>query len=169
MHFHVKYFDTLLQSLQQAGGPKVWGDSTVTVLRSGEDGKQKRITVSLQALLSGETAENVILQNGDIVTVSSTDSQAIPSGQDRIYMVGAVNKPGAVAWRENLTALDALMSAGGLAEYAAGNRARLVRGSGGDQQEIPIKFEDILEGEKEKNILLSPGDMIIVPEGIGFF
>ncbi len=159
---------TLLQNLLQAGGPKIWGESTITILRASPDGKQERITASLQGLLDGAADENILLEDGDIVTVSSPDSQGTLLGQDRIYVVGAVNGPGTFPWRENLTALDALMAAGGLNQYAAGNRARLVRGTGEQKQEIPLSLEDILEGQKDKNLILSPGDLIIVPESLFF-
>jgi len=159
---------TLLQNLLQAGGPKVWGESIVSILRTSGEGKQERLTVSLQGLLDGAAAENILLENGDIVTISDPNSPGTLLGQDRIYVVGAVNAPGTFSWRENLTALDALMAAGGLNQYASGNRARLVRGTGEKKEEIPVRFNDILEGQKDKNLVLAPGDLIIVPESIFF-
>jgi polysaccharide export outer membrane protein len=160
---------TLLQNLLQAGGPKVWGDGVITVLRAGGEGEQERLTASLSGLLSGQGADNILLQDGDIVTVSSPDSREALISQDRIYVVGAVSQPGTFPWRENLTALDALMAAGGLTDYAAGNKARLVRGAGDKKEEIVVRFEDILEGQKDLNVILAPGDLIIVPEGMGIF
>jgi len=156
---------SLLQNLLQAGGPKVWGDSVITILRAKpEGGKPEKITLSLQALLSGDVPEDIVLRNRDIITVAMEDAGGGVLVENRVYIVGAVNKPGSFPWRENLTALDILMAANGLAEYASGNRARLVRGAGGEEEEIRVRLDDILDGERDKNIILQPGDLIVVPE-----
>jgi len=156
---------SLLQNLLQAGGPKVWGDSVITILRAQPSGKKSEKTiVSLQALLSGDTPEDILLQNGDIVTVATEEGGTGVLIENRVYIVGAVKNPGSFPWRENLTALDILMAADGLDEHASGNRARLVREAGGKEEEIRIRFDDILDGERDQNITLQPGDLIIVPE-----
>ena len=44
-----------------------------------------------------------------------------------VGVVGATEKPASIPYRANMTLLDAMIAVGGLSEYAAGNRARLVR------------------------------------------
>jgi polysaccharide export outer membrane protein len=63
-----------------------------------------------------------------------------------------------------MTALDALMGTGGLTEDASGNGARLIRGSGAEKQEYELRLDDIMDGERGTNLILLPGDQIIVPE-----
>lgn len=154
---------SLLASFLQTGGPKVWGESMIGILRSYPDKEaQDQISVSLQALLSGE--RDILLQDQDIITVSAPEGVAAFTGEDRVYVLGAVNSPGSFRWTEQMTALDALLEAGGLAEYASGNRTRLVRGQGEEKTETRVLLKDILGGEREKNVNLLPGDQLIVPE-----
>ena len=57
------------------------------------------------------------------------------------------------------------LAAGGLSEYAAGNRARLVRGEGAAREETRIRLGDVLQGRTDAaNIELRDGDIIVVPE-----
>lgn len=154
---------SLLANFLQTGGPKVWGESMIGVLRTIPGSEtQDQISVSLQALLSGE--KDILLQDQDIITVSAPEGVAAFTGEDRVYVLGAVNAPGSFRWTEQMTALDALLEAGGLADYASGNRARLVRGQGDEKTETRVMLKDILGGEREKNVNLMPGDQLIVPE-----
>lgn len=154
---------SLLQNLLLAGGPKTWGDSRITILRMNPvDGVDRKVEVGLQALLRGEV--DIILGDRNIITVTSPDVGMGFFGEDRVYVVGAVVNPRALIWREKMTALDALMAAGGLNEDASGNGARLIRGAGEEKQEYELRLDDIMDGERESNLILLPGDQIIVPE-----
>ena len=154
---------SLLNNLLHAGGPKVWGDGLITILRmDSRTGEQKNLVVRIQSLLKGE--EDILLENEDIITVSAPEAGETFISENRVYIVGAVNAPGSFIWQDNMTVLDALMQAGGLAEYASGNSARLVRGKGETKKEYRIEFEEILDGDRDKNVVLIPGDLIIVPE-----
>jgi polysaccharide export outer membrane protein len=54
---------------------------------------------------------------------------------------------------------------GGLSQFAAGNRARLVRVEGGKQSEFKIKLDALLNGgDMKQNLPLRPGDVLVVPE-----
>src|SRR3546814_2022833 len=77
-----------------------------------------------------------------IVSVIVTSFNSTFSQQVRI--VGATEKPASIPFRANMTVLDAMIAVGGLGEYAAGNKARLVRfdkGSG-KQQEFSLRSEE---------------------------
>ena len=85
----------------------------------------------------------------------------------QIRIVGATEKPASIPYRANMTLLDAMIAVGGLSEYAAGNRARLVRfdKDTGRQKEYAVRISDLLrKGETKANVLLMPGDVIIIPE-----
>jgi polysaccharide export outer membrane protein len=65
-----------------------------------------------------------------------------------------------------MTLLDAMISVGGLSEYAAGNRAKLVRydRATGRQVEYQLKLSSLLKnGDSSANVRLEPGDVIIIP------
>ena len=85
----------------------------------------------------------------------------------QVRVVGATEKPASIPFRANMTLLDAMIAVGGLSEYAAGNRARLVRfdRQSGKQTEYALRIADLLKkGASKANIALMPGDVIIIPE-----
>ncbi len=85
----------------------------------------------------------------------------------QVRIVGATAKPASIPYRANMTLLDAMIAVGGLSEYAAGNKARLIRfdKESGTQREYAIKLGDLLRrGDSKANVMLMPGDVIIIPE-----
>jgi polysaccharide biosynthesis/export protein len=83
----------------------------------------------------------------------------------QIKVIGQVVRPQSVAYREGLTVLDAVLAVGGLGPFAAGNRAKVVRTENGKAREIKVKLQKLLNGgDMKQNILLKPGDVIVVPE-----
>lgn len=85
----------------------------------------------------------------------------------QIRVVGATEKPASIPYRANMTLLDAMIAVGGLSEDAAGNRARLIRfdKQTGHQREFALRVGDLLKkGESKANVMLKPGDVIIIPE-----
>lgn len=87
----------------------------------------------------------------------------------QIRIVGATEKPASIPYRANMTLLDAMISVGGLSEFAAGNKARLIRHerATGKQQEFAVRLNDLIKkGDTRANVLLSPGDVIIIPESM---
>lgn len=102
-----------------------------------------------------------------IVSVSVDAPMGTFSQQVRI--VGATEKPASIPYRANMTVLDAMIAVGGLSEYAAGNRARLVRydRATGKQQTYALKLGKLLKGgDPTANVRLEPGDVIIIPESM---
>jgi polysaccharide export outer membrane protein len=94
-----------------------------------------------------------------------------PSGtySQQVRVVGATEKPASLPYRANMTLLDAMISVGGLNQYAAGNRARLVRfdKATGKQIEYQLKIGRLLkQGDTSANVALEPGDVIIIPESM---
>ena len=85
----------------------------------------------------------------------------------QVRIVGATEKPASIPYRANMTVLDAMIAVGGLSEYASGNRARLIRfeKTTGAQKEYDLRLADLLKkGDSKANVMLSPGDVIIIPE-----
>ncbi len=87
----------------------------------------------------------------------------------QVRIVGATEQPASLPYRANMTLLDAMIAVGGLSEYASGNRAKLIRfdRTTGRQQEYALRLGDLLRrGESEANVMLMPGDVIIIPESM---
>ena len=84
---------------------------------------------------------------------------------DQIRVVGQAAKPQSLPFRANMTLLDVMISVGGLAVFAADNRARLVRMVDGKSVSIPLKLTDLLNGgDMKANVDMRPGDVVIIPE-----
>lgn len=87
------------------------------------------------------------------------------SAFSQVKVMGQVQKPQALAYREGMTVLDAILATGGIAQFAAANRTKLVRNSNGKSQEIKVRLKRLLdEGDLKENVMLKPGDVLIVPE-----
>ena len=87
----------------------------------------------------------------------------------QVRIVGATEKPASIPYRANMTVLDAMIAVGGLNEYAAGNRAKLVRydRNTGKQVTYQLKLSSLLkDGDPTANVRLEPGDVIIIPESM---
>ena len=84
----------------------------------------------------------------------------------QVRVVGATEKPASIPFRANMTLLDAMIAVGGLSEFAAGDRARLVRYDkvSGKQTEYALRIGRLLKrGDTSANVRLQPGDVIIIP------
>ncbi len=117
-----------------------------------------QLSKSIEEKLSG------YIQN-PIVSVIVTNFNGPLSQQIRV--VGQAAKPSAIPYRANMTLLDVMIAVGGLTEYAAGDRARLVRfdKANNSQKEYGLKIESLLEdGKTSANVRIEPGDVIIIPE-----
>jgi polysaccharide biosynthesis/export protein len=83
----------------------------------------------------------------------------------QVKVIGQVVHPQAIAYRQGMSVLDAVLAVGGLSEYAAGNRARIVRMVDGKETDIPLRLNALVNGgDMSQNVLLKPGDVLVVPE-----
>jgi len=83
----------------------------------------------------------------------------------QIRIVGEAANPKAIPYREKMTALDVMIAVGGLTEFAAGNRAAIVRVVDGEQQQYQVRLKDLLrKGDIRANVDMKPGDVLIIPE-----
>jgi polysaccharide export outer membrane protein len=83
----------------------------------------------------------------------------------QVRVVGEAAKPQAIPYRENMTLLDVMIAVGGLTEFAAGNRAVLIRGSGEEQKEYRVRLNDLLkDGDVTANARVLPGDVLMIPQ-----
>jgi polysaccharide biosynthesis/export protein len=117
-------------------------------------------------------AEDIKLALGQYVKepiVSVIVNESNGTFAQSVRIVGATEKPASLPFRANMTLLDAMISVGGLSEYAAGNKARLIRYNRGTgrQQEYSLRIGDLLKkGDSAANVRLAPGDVIIIPESM---
>ena len=83
----------------------------------------------------------------------------------QVKVIGQVKTPQSLPYHDGMTVLDAVLAVGGLSQFAAGNRSRLVRQINGKETEIDIKLDRLLnKGDIKQNLPLKPGDILVVPE-----
>lgn len=93
------------------------------------------------------------------VTVSVTEINS-----RRVYVTGEVTRPGAFPLLPGMTVLQGLSSAGGFTQFARVKNIYVLRMEDGRQVKHPFNYKDVVNGKKaEQNILLQPGDVIVVP------
>jgi polysaccharide export outer membrane protein len=87
---------------------------------------------------------------------------------NQVKVIGQVKSPQSLPYRAGMTALDAVLAVGGLSEFAAGNRAILVRKEAdGKETRTKLRLEDLIrKGKASANVGLRPGDLLIVPESM---
>ena len=81
----------------------------------------------------------------------------------KVYITGEVTHTGAMALTPNMTVLQAVASAG-FTQFANTKGIYVLRTEGGKQQKLPFNYKQVVKGESmEQNIVLHPGDTIVVP------
>ena len=83
---------------------------------------------------------------------------------EQIRVVGQAAKPQSLPYKQNMTILDVMIVVGGITDFAAGNRAVLMRATEGNKQ-YNVRLRDLLKrGDISANVEVRPGDVIIIPE-----
>ena len=109
--------------------------------------------------------EQVLLRYIRQPTVNVIMETATPSFHQQVRVVGQAANPQALAYSEGMTLLDVMIQVGGLGEFAAGNRAKLVRRTADGPVEINVRLDDLLNrGDMRQDVVIQPGDVIIIPE-----
>ncbi len=80
-----------------------------------------------------------------------------------IYLLGEVGKKGPIDLAPGMTLLQAISSAGGLTDYANSKKIYILRSSSGKQEKVPVHYKKALQGDSALNLILQPGDTIVVP------
>ena len=98
-------------------------------------------------------------------TVNVIVTSFIGTFGNQVRVVGQAVQPQAIPFRQDMTLLDVIIQVGGLSPNAAGNRAKIIRRSGSQEQEIPVRIQDLLnDGDTSRNVPMQPGDVLIIPE-----
>ncbi len=98
-----------------------------------------------------------------VVTVVVTEFVGPYSEQIRV--IGEASKPQALPYREEMTLMDVLIEVGGMTDFAAGNKARIIRNVEGKQQQFSVRLDDLIrDGDITANVPMRQGDVLVIPE-----
>ncbi len=152
---------TLMQAIGMAGGFTKEGDvKNVTVMRV-ENGEQKTIKINPKDITTrGEKDKDIVVEPGDVIS--------IPEGFNQVSVIGEVKNSGKYDMPQEkvVTLLEAIGMAGGFTKEGDVKNVTVMRVEKGEQKTIKINTKDItVRGEKDKDIVIEPGDVISVPEG----
>jgi polysaccharide export outer membrane protein len=147
---------TLLQLLCIIGDVKIADLKRAYVMRNG-----KKVKEDFKKLFTdGDISEDIEIETNDVVF--------IPMLQDKsIYVLGGVNLPKAIEYREGITVMEAILEAGGFTKFASQNDTSIVRKEGGKDTTIRVKAKDLIkDADMSQNVKLKPADYVIVKESI---
>jgi len=146
---------TLMQLLAQLGSLKDADLSDAYIMRAG----QKLPINFFNLVTEGDLSQDIQLKPNDMIF--------IPFNYERqIRVVGAVKNPSILSYNKGMTALDAVLSAGGFTEFASQNSVTVTRKEGQEFKTIDVKLKDVINGDASKNVPLKPGDLVTVKTGI---
>jgi polysaccharide export outer membrane protein len=121
----------------------------------------KKLDVDFHALFVDlQIDKDLDLQPEDILYLPTNE-------KNKIYVVGAVNNPQAVVYRDKLKIFDAILECGGFTKFAKENSVLILRNQEGQEARIKVNIKDLINnGDLSQNIELVRGDYVMVPEGI---
>jgi polysaccharide export outer membrane protein len=83
----------------------------------------------------------------------------------QIRVLGEAAKPQALNYREHMSLVDLMIAVGGITDFAAGNRASILRVVDGKPQQLGVRINDLIkDGDISANVDMRPGDVLIIPE-----
>ncbi len=152
---------TVEKAITMAGGITEGGQhGKVKVRRKRENtAGYDDIQIDLKGVIEGSVKEDVPLQPDDIVIVERNKT---------ILVYGEVNHIGEFPYEDGMTVLKAIVVAGGFSKYGSPNRVKILRHLAGSNSFVTVKvnINDVLDGKADSDIVLQPGDIIIVSSGI---
>jgi polysaccharide export outer membrane protein len=104
-----------------------------------------------------EKLKNFISEPQVTIIVTRINSQ-------RVFIVGEVAKAGIYTLVPNMTALEAISTAGGFSPFAKRTKVFILRRENGTVATIPFNYKQAVRSHRpELDIVLKPGDRIVVP------
>ena len=99
----------------------------------------------------------------DNPTVSVT---VVEANSSKVFITGEVKTPGVIRLRGQTTIVQIIPLAGGFTDLADQKKIAVIRKEDGKDRRFEVNYKDIVAGKAlESNIVLKPGDTIIVPQG----
>ena len=109
-----------------------------------------------------ETSLKKYVKSPEVTVIVSDFSSTF---DQQVRVLGEAQQPIALPYQAGMTVLDVMVAVGGLTEFAAGNRAVLIRGKGAERNSYRVRLDDLLrKGNIAANVPVLPGDVILIPE-----
>jgi polysaccharide export outer membrane protein len=136
----------------------------VTIRLDGKTSLPLVNDVTAAGLTCAELRQQLIEKYKDYVDVPEISVTVVASLSKKIYLLGNVTRPGEYALQKNMTFVQGISKAGGLAEFADTSDILLIRRIDGKEQTFIVDYDAIISSKDlSQNIQLRPDDTIYVP------
>ena len=126
------------------------------ILRKGKKVKENFYML----FVKGDTTEDVIIESNDAIFIPQLLERSV-------YVLGAVTTSRAIEYREGMTVMEAILEAGGFTKFADQNDIVIHRKEDNKDMKLEVKAKKLIkEGDLTQNVLLKPGDYIVVKESL---
>ena len=147
----------------------VWGEpaasvQSATVRPDGKISMPLIKEVAVAGLTPAQVEATIQEQLSKIIRAPDVTVIVAQINSKKIFLTGAVKREGPLKYTYRMTVLQAISEAGGLTDYAKRKNIYVLHNENGRQYRLPFNYISVLKGESmEQNIMLSPGDTIVVP------
>jgi polysaccharide export outer membrane protein len=114
----------------------------------------------------GRDMEKVLAEYVRTPQVNIIVTSFVGTYSDQVRVVGeGVVTPRALPYRNGMHLVDVMIQIGAPGQFAALNRARILRTENGKQTEIKVRLGDLInKGDTRQNIAMMPGDVLVIPQ-----
>lgn len=159
--YEFKDGDTVFDAVAQGGSYR--DDAMLEAASLTHKDSDEPIPVNLKKLFAGDLSQNYELVNGDVIYIPHEDYN------NKIYVLGQVNRPGQYSLKDNTTILSAVSLAGGANDRGSVRETVLLRGDPANPERIKVNFKKLFDtGDMSQDLVLSPGDVVVVPDSKKF-
>jgi len=141
---------------------------TVTVSPDGSISFPYIGQVEVKGLTLAQTQEKIQFKLADgYMNYPVVNVVLMESRSRKFFVYGEVVKPGAYPLDDNTTVLRAISLAGGFTKFGSSARVKILR----EREDTPgyddikVNIKDVMNGKAEEDIVLKPGDTVVVSEG----
>jgi len=142
-------------------------DATVQSVVVRTDGKISMPLVkevSVLGLTPSQLEKQITEQLSKFLTAPDVTVIVTSINSKKIYVIGAVRREGPLTYSYPMNVLQALIDAGGLADFAKRKKIYVLRTTNGRSVKLPFDYDAAIKGEHlELNVPVMPGDTIVVP------
>jgi len=141
------------------------------------------VTVALDGSITFPYIGNVYVKGMSLNEVQETIQKKLSEGymkypvasvslresrSKKFFVYGEVIKPGSYLLEEDITVLKAISMAGGFSKFGSSSRVKIMRPNKGKPgfQPMNINMDAVMKGRSEADVLIQPGDIIVVSEGV---
>ena len=144
-------------------------DATQQIRRDGKITLPLVGEVAAAGLTTGDLQQKLITLFAPQIS-SKEVTVLLQSSTFPVFVTGSVIHPGKILSDHSLTALEAVMEAGGF-DYTTANlrEVKIIRNENGTMKNYKVNLKNVLDGKETQPFYLKPADIIYVPERLAIF